>query len=124
MKKILLLIVVSLCLTFFVTGAFAADKEMHSVKGPVVSVHPDEHTVRVNSIEGPTTGAENRWKGEIQFEVVKKTKIVMGKKRVKLSDLNVGEEVMVKFHEKKDGKLIADKIMIPQRMMEHKKEMK
>lgn len=111
MKKVL-----TICLTLVFVISFAivtfAKEEMYSLKGPVVSVDAAAKTVTVHSVEGVTTAADNRWKGDVTFVTNDKTKISMNKEKKTLDDLKAGQNLKVKFHEKKDGKFVAVEIMI------------
>ncbi len=110
MKKVL---VIGLALIFVVSLAIVtiAAEEMYSLKGPVVSVDAGAKTVTVHSVEGITTGANNRWKGDVTFSTDDMTKISMHKKMKTLDDLKAGQNVRVKFHER-DGKPVAVEIMV------------
>lgn len=108
MKKVLtiaLIFVMSMAIV-----AFAAE-EMYSVKGPVVSVDAAAKTVTVHSVEGVTTAADNRWKGDVIFVTNEMTKISMDMKKKTFSDIKANQNVTVKFHVK-NGKDVADEIMI------------
>ena len=110
MKKVL---TIGLGLIFVVALAVCATaaEEMYSLKGPVVSVDAAAKTVTVHSVEGVTTAADNRWKGNVTFATNNMTKIGMQKEKKAFSDLKKGQNLEVKFHEK-DGKSIAVEIMI------------
>jgi hypothetical protein len=110
MKKILTTVITMVFVVSFAIVTTAAE-QTYSLKGPVVSVDSKAKTVTVNSIEGVTTAADNIWKGEVTFVTDKKTKISMDKKKKTFKDIKAGQDVAVEFH-KKDGKLIANQIMI------------
>ena len=110
MKTILTVVVAMFFVVSLAMVAIAAE-QMFSLKGPVVSVDSGAKTVTVHSIEGPTEAANNRWKGDVTFATDKMTKISMGKKHTTLKAIKKGQEADVTFHEK-DGKPVADKIMI------------
>jgi len=111
MKKVL---AIGLALIFVISvaaAATAAKKEMFSLKGPVVSIDAAAKTVTVHSVEGVTTAADNRWKGDMTFDTNEMTKISMDKGKKKFTDIKTGQNVEVKFHVM-DGKNVAAKIMI------------
>ncbi|NJD55794.1 MAG: hypothetical protein FIA94_05235 [Nitrospirae bacterium] len=110
MKKVL---AIGLALTFVISIAIVAiaAEEMFSLKGPIVSVDAKAKTVTVNSVEGVTTAADNRWKGNVTFAINDMTKISMDKEKKTFNDLKAGQNVKVKFHEK-NGKSSAVEIMI------------
>ena len=110
MKKVLS---IGLALIFVISLAVVAiaKEEMYSLKGPVVSVDAAAKTVTVHSVEGVTTAADNRWKGDVTFTTNDMTKISMGKQNKTFDDLKTGQKLKVKFHEM-DGKSVAVEIMI------------
>ena len=110
MKKILPIGLAVIFVVSFAVVAIAAE-EMFSLKGPVVSVDAKAKTVTVHSVEGVTTAADNRWKGNVIFATNDMTKIMMGKEKKAFTDLKAGQELKVKFHER-EGKSIAVEIMI------------
>jgi hypothetical protein len=110
MKKILSIGLAVLFVVSFAVVSIAAE-EMFSLKGPVVSVDAKAKTVTVHSVEGVTTAADNRWKGNVIFATNDMTTIMMGKEKKAFGDLKAGQELKVKFHQK-EGKSIAVEIMI------------
>ena len=95
---------------FFAVVAIAAE-EMYALQGPIVSVDAGAKTVIVHSVEGVTTAADNRWKGNVTFATNDMTKISMGKTKKTFNDLKAGQDLKVKFHER-DGKSVAVEIII------------
>jgi len=110
MKKVLAIGLALIFVVSFAVVAIAAE-EMFSLKGPIVSVDAGAKTVTVHSVEGVTTRADNRWKGNVIFVTNDMTKISMDNKNKTFNDLKADQNVKVKFHEK-DGKSIAVEIMI------------
>jgi Cu/Ag efflux protein CusF len=110
MKQLLTVGVAMIFVVSLAMVAIAAD-QVYSLKGPVLSVDSKAKTVTVHSIEGVTAAANNIWKGDVTFTTDKKTKISMHKKNKTFKAIKAGQEVEVMFHEK-DGKHVADKIMI------------
>jgi len=110
MKKVF---VIGFALIFVVSLAIVAvaAEEMYSLKGPVVSVDAAAKTVTVHSVEGVTSAADNRWKGNVTFVTNDMTKISMKKEKKTFNDLKEGQNLKVKFHEK-DGKSVAVEIAI------------
>ena len=110
MKQLIALATALLFTLSFAIVAMAAE-ETYSLKGPIVSIDTAAKTVTVHSVEGVTTAADNRWKGDVTFATSEMTKISMKKEKKTFDDLKAGQNVSVKFHEK-DGKSVAVAIKI------------
>jgi len=109
--KLLISILTAALFLVSLSAVALASEQGFSIRGPIVSIDSGMKSLTVESIEGTTTAANNRWQGDIVLAVTDMTKIAMGSMGERLSDLRKGENVKVLFH-RTNGKLFADDIEI------------
>ncbi|MEJ2007010.1 MAG: hypothetical protein P8Z30_02455 [Acidobacteriota bacterium] len=92
--------VIVLCLLFVFTVASLSSAAMKQVTGKITSFDQKAMTVTVHGR-----------KGDVTASVDKKTRVVKGKEKKTLADVEVGAKVTLRYREV-DGKVIAKRIII------------